>query len=419
MESCSVASKVVSIGQHTLDNKIVLKASFPSADDTPASDKTDEHSAKFVVLLESTASKAVLSKFMKSRTKGSLTQGLGNGRYLVEYETREAAQSVVDQQVLTYMETKIHVRHYNLEEEEEDEEEEEEEENEDESQPSHVEIKRLTKMSPEDMHGKLLLHLKKATGNDVSASFQQSWDEPKQIFRFDMCPADISTLTNSAQFLNARGKKSKLSITSASTGHNVKVSSCKGSKKNLSKTQIKAAFGPKSIYSCKVDVISSDDREMELAFASCSVAALIVSKRKHELKNGMTVEASFPGVSAASSSSSNEDSEEEEIAEDEGILTREVPLPNQSKRTLVIRNLLDVDEEIIYFWVKSLLNVWPKSIQLSSDGESAIVKFSGCVDIAAVVPQNFKFMVKEHPYMMCKLLQLSKLSLPHRRPMLP
>ena len=37
-------------------------------------------------------------------------------------------------------------------------------------------------------------------------------------------------------------------------------------------------------------------------------------------------------------------------------------------------NLLDVDEQTIYFWIKSIVDVWPKSIQLSADEEHAIVK---------------------------------------------
>ena len=47
---------------------------------------------------------------------------------------------------------------------------------------------------------------------------------------------------------------------------------------------------------------------------------------------------------------------------------------SQSLKTLLVSNLLDVDEQTIYFWIKSLLNVWPHSIQISVDEENAIVK---------------------------------------------
>ena len=43
-------------------------------------------------------------------------------------------------------------------------------------------------------------------------------------------------------------------------------------------------------------------------------------------------------------------------------------------KTLLVANLLDVDEQTIYFWIKSIVDVWPKSIQLSADEEHAIVK---------------------------------------------
>lgn len=45
-------------------------------------------------------------------------------------------------------------------------------------------------------------------------------------------------------------------------------------------------------------------------------------------------------------------------------------------RTLLLSNLLDVDEETICFWVRCLLDVWPHSVQIFSDDEKAIVKIS-------------------------------------------
>ena len=42
--------------------------------------------------------------------------------------------------------------------------------------------------------------------------------------------------------------------------------------------------------------------------------------------------------------------------------------------TLLVYNLLDVDEETLYYWVKSVTGVWPASIHLSESEEKAIVK---------------------------------------------
>ena len=42
--------------------------------------------------------------------------------------------------------------------------------------------------------------------------------------------------------------------------------------------------------------------------------------------------------------------------------------------TLLVYNLLDVDEETLYYWVKSVTGVWPTSIHLSESEEKAIVK---------------------------------------------
>ena len=40
---------------------------------------------------------------------------------------------------------------------------------------------------------------------------------------------------------------------------------------------------------------------------------------------------------------------------------------------------MDFDEETLYFWIKTVLGVWPSSIQKSSDEEKAIIKLSGDV----------------------------------------
>ena len=47
-----------------------------------------------------------------------------------------------------------------------------------------------------------------------------------------------------------------------------------------------------------------------------------------------------------------------------------------SKRTeqLLVYNLLDVDEETLYFWVKAITGLWPVSIHLSETAEKAVVK---------------------------------------------
>lgn len=47
---------------------------------------------------------------------------------------------------------------------------------------------------------------------------------------------------------------------------------------------------------------------------------------------------------------------------------------DQGFETIVISNLLDVDEQTLAFWVKTAVGIWPTSIQLSEDGERAIVK---------------------------------------------
>ncbi|KAF6036950.1 hypothetical protein EB796_004734 [Bugula neritina] len=43
-------------------------------------------------------------------------------------------------------------------------------------------------------------------------------------------------------------------------------------------------------------------------------------------------------------------------------------------KTLLLDRLLDVDHETLCFWVKSLTGCWPRSIQLSADGEKAVVR---------------------------------------------
>ena len=60
----------------------------------------------------------------------------------------------------------------------------------------------------------------------------------------------------------------------------------------------------------------------------------------------------------------------------DGKLQRNAALSNITTQheTLLVYNLLDVDEETLYYWVKSVTGVWPASIHLSESEEKAIVK---------------------------------------------
>ncbi|XP_067934852.1 protein mono-ADP-ribosyltransferase PARP14-like isoform X2 [Watersipora subatra] len=56
---------------------------------------------------------------------------------------------------------------------------------------------------------------------------------------------------------------------------------------------------------------------------------------------------------------------------------QEDDLDQLTSTNLFVSNLVDVDHQTIYFWVKSLLGVWPLSVQLSIDEEKAMVRIPG------------------------------------------
>ena len=50
-------------------------------------------------------------------------------------------------------------------------------------------------------------------------------------------------------------------------------------------------------------------------------------------------------------------------------------------RILLVSHFTDIDEQTLYFWVKSATGVWPTSIQMSINGTNAIVKIPADCDI--------------------------------------
>ena len=56
-----------------------------------------------------------------------------------------------------------------------------------------------------------------------------------------------------------------------------------------------------------------------------------------------------------------------------------VPVQRSQTQKLLVSNIMDFDEETLYFWIKTVLGVWPSSIQKSGDEEKAIIKLSGDV----------------------------------------
>ena len=48
----------------------------------------------------------------------------------------------------------------------------------------------------------------------------------------------------------------------------------------------------------------------------------------------------------------------------------------QQTDTFLVSNLLDVDEDTLSYWVKSITGSWPVSIHMSDNQEKAIVKLS-------------------------------------------
>ena len=48
----------------------------------------------------------------------------------------------------------------------------------------------------------------------------------------------------------------------------------------------------------------------------------------------------------------------------------------QQTDTFLVSNLLDVDEDTLSYWVKSITGLWPVSIHMSDNQEKAIVKLS-------------------------------------------
>lgn len=55
---------------------------------------------------------------------------------------------------------------------------------------------------------------------------------------------------------------------------------------------------------------------------------------------------------------------------------------DQPEKVVIISNLLDADEELLAFWVKTAFSVWPLSVQFSPGGDKAIVKMPGETDLS-------------------------------------
>ena len=52
---------------------------------------------------------------------------------------------------------------------------------------AHIEVKVPKNADPNDMHALVSLRFMEALGEDRETNFQQSWDEVKQVLRFDYC----------------------------------------------------------------------------------------------------------------------------------------------------------------------------------------------------------------------------------------
>ena len=56
---------------------------------------------------------------------------------------------------------------------------------------AHIEINMHKGITPSDMHQMLALHLEEALGQEPTTSFVQSYDEHKNLFRFDLPSSGI------------------------------------------------------------------------------------------------------------------------------------------------------------------------------------------------------------------------------------
>ena len=54
---------------------------------------------------------------------------------------------------------------------------------------------------------------------------------------------------------------------------------------------------------------------------------------------------------------------------------------DDTPKTLLVSQTTDIDEQTLYFWLKSIFDVWAISIQMSVSGDSAIVKIPAGCDI--------------------------------------
>ncbi|XP_067933226.1 uncharacterized protein [Watersipora subatra] len=318
LDTCSVAARVVQIGEHTLDNKIVLEASFSIEELPPSVSRMDSSSSEItdsVLLVSSTAPKTILQKLVTTKTKGVLMDQVAEGEYLVEYTSSKAARDIADQKVIKYLNSKMNVSLYRpdvkmeeslrVDEEASDESDEEELTGEHifdpKEKPTHVVIKIKVKDTPQDTYTKFIPYFKKLLGHRGQTTFAQSHDAVEEVFRFDFSHPDITKLMAAEHELKSHGEKTKFSITPGVTGKTVSISRVDSGK--LSKRVVNETFGKLSSYKSDVTISSIGRSEAILEFNSYSVAARFASRGRHELIGGVQVKVSFVEESDDESSS--------------------------------------------------------------------------------------------------------------------
>ena len=61
---------------------------------------------------------------------------------------------------------------------------------------------------------------------------------------------------------------------------------------------------------------------------------------------------------------------------------------DDTPRTLLVSQITGIDEQTLYFWLKSVFNVWAISIQMSVSGDSAIVKIPADCELGKRLTSN-------------------------------